>query len=143
MFKRHDLQLTGTLDGAADELVRNKIGEITGNDKDYKDRWNQADHQAGFDAAVQNCCAQALKARIRQFTLEPTHGITPHFAQDSDSAFSARPGFYTFLSRNQLKSIRKIIGMHFARPDGTALAKTRLDLERLRPFVAKPSRFRI
>jgi hypothetical protein len=115
--------LAGTLDGAVDEFTRNEIGEIAGNDKDYKNRRNQADHQAGFDTAVLNGYAQALKARIRQFTPEPSHGILPRFAQNSDSAFSARPDFSILSSRNQLKSVLKIIDIHFARPDGTALAK--------------------
>jgi len=69
--------LAGTLDGAVDEFARNKIGDIAGNDKDYKYRRYQADHQAGFDTAVMNGCAQAFKARIRQFTPEPSHGIAP------------------------------------------------------------------
>ncbi|MDO9068224.1 MAG: hypothetical protein Q7W05_07185, partial [Deltaproteobacteria bacterium] len=57
------------------------------------------------------------------------------------SSFSARPDFSTFLFRNQLKSVRKIIGIHFARSDGTALAKNMLDLERMRRFVAGPAGF--
>jgi len=37
--------------------------------------------------------------------------------------------------------MRKKIEIHFARSDGTALAKTMLDQERMRRFVAGPAGF--
>jgi hypothetical protein len=50
-------------------------------------------------------------------------------------------GCFIVLFPNQVKSVIKTIGIHFARSNGTALAKTMLDHERMRRFVAVPAGF--
>jgi hypothetical protein len=52
-----------------------------------------------------------------------------------------KTGFFHILILESTKISTKNNRSHFARSDGTALAKTMLDLEQMRPFIAGPAGF--